>query len=88
VAVFPLTGLAAVWMAGRSERARVMAIVVGLMLLSYYFVYVLTPFDISWHISTSIDRLLVQLWPSLVLTAFLGLPSQVSGLLSSNGNKY
>jgi hypothetical protein len=77
VAVFPLMGLAAVWMAGRSERARVMAIVVGLMLLSYYFVYVLTPFDISWHISTSIDRLLVQLWPSLVLTAFLGLPSQV-----------
>jgi hypothetical protein len=82
VAVFPLVGLAAVWMAVRRERVREMAGVVGLMLLSYYFVYVLTPFDIPWHISTSFDRLLVQLWPSLVLTVFLGLQSPVSGLRS------
>jgi hypothetical protein len=83
VAIFPLVGLAAVWMAFRSERVRAMAAVVGLMLLSYYFVYVLTPFDIPWHISTSFDRLLVQLWPSLVLTVFLGLQSSVSGPQSS-----
>jgi hypothetical protein len=70
-------------MAFRSERVRAMAAGVGLMLLSYYFVYVLTPFDIPWHISTSFDRLLVQLWPSLVLTVFLGLQSSVSGPQSS-----
>jgi hypothetical protein len=83
VGVLPLVGLAAAWVAVRSERVRVMAAVVGLMLLSYYFVYVLTPFDISWHISTSLDRLLVQLWPSLVLTVFLGLQSSVFGPRSS-----
>jgi hypothetical protein len=42
------------------------------MLASYYLVYVITPFDITWHVSTSIDRLLVQLWPLVVLTAFGG----------------
>jgi hypothetical protein len=49
-----------------------MAAVAGLMLGSYYLAYVITPFDIAWHVSTSIDRLLVQLWPLLVLTAFGG----------------
>jgi hypothetical protein len=73
VAVLPLVGLAALWMSGRSERARVMVAVLGLMLLSFYVVYVLTPYEIVWHITTSFDRLLVQLWPALVLSAFVGL---------------
>jgi len=77
-AVFPIGSLVAVWMAVRiGGIVRVMAIVLGLMLASYYVVYVTTPFDIAWHVSTSIDRLLVQLWPALVLTVFLGLQSSV-----------
>ena len=48
-----------------------MAAVLGLMLLSFYFVYVLTPYEIEWHITTSFDRLLIQLWPALVLTVFV-----------------
>jgi hypothetical protein len=70
-AIFPLMGLAAIWMAIRRGRAvRAMAAVIAVMLVSYYFVYVITPFDIAWHVSTSIDRLLAQLWPSLVLIVF------------------
>jgi len=68
--------------------------VLGLMLASYYVVYVTTPFDITWHVSTSIDRLLVQLWPALVLTVFLGLQSSdfsprspVPGLQPAVGNR-
>ena len=77
-AVFPIVSLVAAWMAVRiGGVVRVMAIVLGLMLASYYVVYVTTPFDIAWHVSTSIDRLLVQLWPALVLTVFLGLQSSV-----------
>jgi hypothetical protein len=69
--IFPLVGFAAAWRAVRSGGAvRVMTVVLALMLVSYYLVYVTTPFDISWHVSTSIDRLLVQLWPSLVLMVF------------------
>jgi hypothetical protein len=65
--------VAAIWMAVRGGPAvRMMAAVAGLMLGSYYLAYVITPFDIAWHVSTSIDRLLVQLWPLVVLTAFRG----------------
>jgi hypothetical protein len=75
-AVFPIVSLVAAWMAvGIGGVVRVMALVLGLMLASYYVVYVTTPFDITWHVSTSIDRLLVQLWPALVLTVGLGLQS-------------
>ena len=83
VTIFPVMCLAAAWMAIRGGLAvRVMAAVLGLMLVSYYLVYVTSPFDISWHVSTSVDRLLVQLWPALVLTVFLGLRSPGSGLRS------
>jgi hypothetical protein len=84
VAIFPIVSLIAAWMAIRVGGAvRVMASVLGLMLASYYLVYVTTPFDITWHVSTSIDRLLVQLWPAFVLTMFLGLRSLDSGLWAS-----
>ena len=76
VAVFPIVSFVAAWIAVRAGGAvRVMTLVVGLMLLSYYVVYVTTPFDITWHVTTSVDRLLVQLWPALVLVVFLGLQS-------------
>ena len=33
----------------------------------YYFVYLTTPLDLKWHIETSMDRLFIQLWPSVLL---------------------
>jgi hypothetical protein len=35
-----------------------------LLLVCYAFVYVITPFDLRWHMATSQDRLLHQLYPS------------------------
>jgi hypothetical protein len=79
IAIFPLIGLTAIWVAARGGAVvRTMTIVLGLMLVSYYLVYVTTPFDMTWHVSTSVDRLLVQLWPSLVLTVGIGLTGHVS----------
>ena len=76
VAIFPLMAVAAIWTAIQKGHAvRAMTAVLGVMLMSYYFVYVTTPFDISWHVSSSIDRLLVQLWPALVLAVFFSPPS-------------
>jgi hypothetical protein len=43
----------------------------GLLLAGFFTVYVLTPHDLGWHLVTSLDRLLVQVWPLGVLTAFL-----------------
>jgi hypothetical protein len=45
--------------------------VLGIMLLGYFFIYVITPQDLAWHLDTSLRRLLLQLWPSAVFTFFL-----------------
>src|SRR5262249_17184509 len=39
------------------------AAVIGLMLAAYYATYLVTPYDVSWHMATSLDRVLLQLWP-------------------------
>ena len=41
------------------------------MLAGYIFVYLTTPYDLAWHVNGSIDRLLIHLWPSTLLAAFL-----------------
>ncbi len=38
---------------------------------AYFVIYLLTPYSLSWHIDTSMIRLLAHLLPSLVLLAFL-----------------
>jgi hypothetical protein len=43
----------------------------GVMLLGYFFVYVTTYHNLSWHLRTSLRRILVPLWPSAVFTYFL-----------------
>ena|GEM_PF-331638 len=50
--------------------AIVISIVMGLMLAAYYCAYLTTPYELQWHLSTSVDRLLIQLWPSAVLAIF------------------
>ena len=39
----------------------------GIVLLGYYCVYVLTPMDLRWHLDSSLPRLMVHLWPSFLL---------------------
>jgi hypothetical protein len=49
--------------------------IIGLVAGGYYSIYLTTPHDLDWHLSTSLDRLIVQLWPMAVLTMFLELRS-------------
>jgi hypothetical protein len=46
-------------------------VAVGLLVVGYALIYLTTPYDIAWHLSTSARRLLLQLWPSMVFLAFL-----------------
>jgi hypothetical protein len=39
--------------------------------IGYFFTYVITPRDLDWHLSTSLDRLIVQLMPSFIFFIFL-----------------
>jgi hypothetical protein len=61
--------LVAVTRAGRTARA--ILGVVGVMVTSYYGIYLLTSLDVDWLVMTTFDRLMVQIWPALVLAVFL-----------------
>ncbi len=60
-------GVSARRTAGVTEAA------LAFLLLSagYFAVYLTTPYDLSWHLFTSMDRLLAQVWPTFVLVLFL-----------------
>ena len=54
-----------------SRQITIGASVVAVMLIGYYCVYVLSPYDLEWHLSTSWPRLVAQIWPTLVWTAVM-----------------
>lgn len=47
----------------------------ALMMAGLFVVYLLTPRDLPWHLRTSVGRVFLQLWPSLLLAIFLLLRS-------------
>jgi len=47
----------------------VLAIV--LTLAGDFAVYVITPYDIYWHLRFSLNRLFLQLWPSAIFLFFM-----------------
>jgi len=66
--------------AWRTSGLRSGLAVLALMLVGYFFVYVVTPQNLEWHLRTSIARLLLQLWPmTLFLFALCLGPSDESG---------
>ena len=50
-------------------------VLLALMLLGYAWVYLTTPYELGWHMHWSMDRLLLGLWPSFVVTFFLFVPA-------------
>jgi len=43
----------------------------GMLLVGYFFAYIIIPYELLWSLSTSLSRLFLQLWPSLLLVFFL-----------------
>ena len=41
-----------------------------LMLAGYYFVYLITPYELVWHLTSSLQRLYIQLYPSVLFIFF------------------
>ena len=50
-----------------SHPARFVLLASLLMLTGYLGVYLTTPRDLDWHLGSSLDRLLIQLWPLALL---------------------
>jgi hypothetical protein len=46
---------------------------VGGVCTGYFAVYLVTPHNLTWHLNTSLSRLVVQLWPCIVLAYFVSL---------------
>jgi hypothetical protein len=42
-------------------------------LAGYFAVYLITPYDIYWHLRFSLNRLFLQLWPSTIFLLFVAL---------------
>lgn len=74
------------WLLGvKRERAGRLALltpaaVLGFISAGYFFIYVTTPRDLEWQLTFSLDRLLIQLWPSFVLLFFLSVRSPEEAL--------
>lgn len=73
--ILPLAMLAIVLHFERERRRDVAfcGTVLGALLLGYFGIYILTVNDINWQIQTSLSRLLVQVWPAVVLVGFISL---------------
>jgi hypothetical protein len=47
------------------------AAILSLMAAGYFFIYVLTPLDLGYHLATSLNRLFLQLWPGVIFLLFM-----------------
>jgi 4-amino-4-deoxy-L-arabinose transferase-like glycosyltransferase len=70
--VLPIALVAAVAAAvpQRGGAFRYVLAVLAIMVTSYAALWLSAPFDASWLVITTFDRLMVQLWPTLVVAAF------------------
>ena len=50
---------------------RTSSLALALTLAGYFAVYLVTPYDIYWHLRFSLMRLFLQLWPSAIFLFFL-----------------
>jgi glycosyltransferase involved in cell wall biosynthesis len=57
---------------GLSRKPGLLAAMValGLTFFGGFFVYVISPFDPQWQLSTSLNRVLLELWPATVVVFF------------------
>jgi len=50
----------------------------GLTLAGYFAIYLITPRDLYWHLRFSLNRLFLQLWPSVIFLFFSAASTQLS----------
>ena len=70
--ILPVATLASVLVASTRAggSARPVLLVLALMLAAYVGIWIISPVETDWLVETTADRLLLQLWPSLVLATF------------------
>jgi hypothetical protein len=73
--ILPVIALAMVLRFDRERRrdAAYCGALVGFLLIGNFGVYIVTNNDLAWQLQTSLNRVLLQIWPALVVAAFVGL---------------
>jgi hypothetical protein len=74
LALVALAAMVAGWRrASRGCHGSTVVVVVLLLVgVGFYVVYLTTPYDLTWQLATSLDRLFIQYWPALVFGTFSG----------------
>jgi hypothetical protein len=68
LALLPLFGLALGFKLNRATMG--CFVVVGLMLVGFFGVYLVSPYPLEWHLESSLDRLYIQLLPAFLFGWF------------------
>ncbi|HZU26981.1 MAG TPA: hypothetical protein VFA04_15755 [Bryobacteraceae bacterium] len=73
--IYPMIAAAALLRFERTQRRLTLfaGLLAAAMLAGYFAVYIVAPDDIGWLIGTTVNRLIVQVWPLLLLTLFMAL---------------
>lgn len=70
---------------GREEGFRVCILALLITLAGYFFIYVITPYDVYWHLRFSLNRLFLQLWPSAIFLCCLRMGARWRNLAYAPG---
>jgi len=66
-------------------------VTLGLTVAGYFIIYLIAPFSLDWLLSSSLNRLLIQLWPSILFLIFIHARNPAEALQafssSDSGNK-
>jgi hypothetical protein len=54
-----------------AESIKTSFLILLFMLAGYFFIYLITPLNLPWHLKTSIWRLFLQIWPTIIFSFFL-----------------
>ena len=78
LSLFILVMLCTFGRGAKNAAMRPAVLIIMGMIGGYALVYLITPHDLLWHLSTSIERLFFHLWPSMLLLIFMTLPTPES----------
>lgn len=79
--IFPLFSLVSVKLKVNDGLFTAIAVMV-MMYAGYLGFYIVTPYDLDMHLSTSLSRLLMQLWPAFILAIFSVIPPDTKSITS------
>jgi hypothetical protein len=83
--ILPLIALAIALRFDRERRADLLLAgsIPMATLAGYFCVFLVTPYDLKWQLETTLNRILVQVWPCLLLLTFGALRAPESAAIQA-----